>query len=74
MQTIQIDNNEIEHFIKNNYGNDTTSLLNDFIIFAKTELLSNEIKKGFDEVKEFDKGNINLSDANNFLSELKSEY
>ncbi len=35
MQTIQINNPEIESFISSQYGNDTQSLLSDFIKFVK---------------------------------------
>ena len=35
MQTIQINNPEIENFISAKYGNDTQSLLNDFVKFVK---------------------------------------
>jgi len=74
MQTIQINNIEAENFINSNYGNDTKSLVDDFLLFVKTELVASDIKKGFDEVDDFAKGNIHLTDANDFLSELKSGY
>jgi hypothetical protein len=62
MQTIQINNPEIENFLTANYGNDTQSLLNDFVRFVKLSLddgypvISNdEVKKrvtqAVDEVK-----------------------
>ncbi len=35
MQTIQINNAEIEMLIASKYGNDTQSLLNDFVQFIK---------------------------------------
>ena len=38
MQTIQINNPEIENFISTRYGNDTQGLLNDFIKFVKLSL------------------------------------
>ena len=38
MQTIQINNPEIENFISSQYGNDTQSLLNDFVKFVKLSL------------------------------------
>ncbi len=38
MQTIQINNPEIESFISSEYGNDTQSLLNDFMKFVKLSL------------------------------------
>jgi hypothetical protein len=38
MQTIQINNPEIESFISSQYGNDTQGLLNDFVKFVKLSL------------------------------------
>lgn len=38
MQTIQINNPEVESFIASRYGNDTQSLVNDFIKFVKLSL------------------------------------
>ncbi len=38
MQTIQINNPEIESFIASRYGSDTQSLVNDFIKFVKLSL------------------------------------
>jgi len=38
MQTIQIDNPEIESFLSSEYGNDTQGLLNDFIKFVKLSI------------------------------------
>ena len=38
MQTIQINDIEIENFISSRYGNDTQSLLNDFVRFVKLSL------------------------------------
>ncbi len=38
MQTIQINNPEIENFIASKYGSDTQSLVNDFINFVKLSL------------------------------------
>jgi len=38
MQTIQINNPEIESFIASQYGDDTKSLLSDFVKFVKLSL------------------------------------
>jgi len=38
MQTIQINNPEIENFISSQYGSDTQDLLNDFVKFVKLSL------------------------------------
>lgn len=38
MQTIQINNPEVENFIASRYGSDTQSLVNDFIKFVKLSL------------------------------------
>ena len=74
MQTIQIDNVELENFISLQYGNDKTGLVNDFIKFVKTELIVNDIKKGFNEIELYQEGKTELTSAKAFLSELKSEY
>jgi hypothetical protein len=74
MQTIKINNPELENFISSQYGNDETTLINDFVKFIKTELIINDIKKGFDEVELFKKGDKTLTDAKDFLEDLKSEY
>ena len=72
MQTIQIDNAELESFISSKYGNDKNSLLNDFVKFVKTEIIVNDIKKGFDEVEQYKQGKTYLTSAKDFLEELKS--
>ena len=74
MQTIQIDNTELENFISLKYGDDENSLVNDFIKFVKTELVINDIKKGFDEVESHKNKKTKLTNAEAFLDELKSEY
>ena len=74
MQTIQINNAELEQYINLQYGNDKNSLINDFVMFLKTEIHSNNIKKGFDEVKQYKEGKRELTDSTDFLKELKSEY
>jgi len=38
MQTIQINNSELEQYIALRYGDDKNSLVNDFVTFLKTEL------------------------------------
>ncbi len=38
MQTIQINNPEIENFLTSNYGDDTQSLLKDFVKFVKLSI------------------------------------
>jgi len=72
MQSIHIDNIEIENFIQSQYGDDKASLVNDFISFIKTELLVKDMKKGLDEVSDYKNKTARLTDANDFLSELKS--
>lgn len=74
MQTIQIDNPELESFISLQYGNDKTSLIKDFVKFIQTEVIINDIKKGFDEVELYKQGKTNLTSVEAFLDELKSEY
>jgi hypothetical protein len=74
MQTIQINNADIEHLINSEYGNDTKSLLNDFVVFIKEKHTINGIKKGLDEVKLYEQGKSNLQSADDLLQELKSEY
>ena len=74
MQTIQIDNPEVENFISSRYGNDKTSLVNDFVKFVQTELIINDIKKGFDEVELYKHGKTKFTNADAFLDELKSEH
>ena len=44
------------------------------ILGAKVKVVSNDLRKGFDEVEDFKTNKIQLSDANDFLSELKSAY
>ena len=72
--TIQINNPEIEQFITTQYGNNQTNLINDFLLFVKSEILSNELKKGFDEVEKFkqNKHKQPLTNAYDFLDELKN--
>ena len=74
MQTIQINSVEIENFIKLKYGQDRDSLLNDFMMFIKTELICHEIKKGFDEIKLFEMGEKPLNNIEDVISRLRSEH
>ena len=74
MQTIQINSTEIEDFIKLQYGQDSDSLLKDFMIFIRTELIGHDIKKGFDEVKLFENGQKSLNSIEDVISRLRSEY
>jgi hypothetical protein len=62
MQTIQIDNPEVESFIYAQYGNDQVGLINDFITFVKTELIVSDIKKGFDEIEQYESNKITITD------------
>jgi hypothetical protein len=72
MQTIRIEDSEVESIIKSEYGGDTKNLLNDFIMFIKERHTINGIKKGFDEVKLYEKDKIDLKNVDDFISELKS--
>jgi len=72
MHTIHIDNTEIENFINTKYLGNENGLMADFVSFVKTELIINDIKKGFDEVKLYEENSVNLTNARDFLSELKS--
>jgi hypothetical protein len=55
MQTIQITNPDIEHFINSEYGDDTKSLLSDFVVFIKHRARflkdKREFNKTFEDVK-----------------------
>jgi|GEM_PF-1237466 len=70
---IDIDNSELENFIKMRYGDDKNSLINDFLSFIKTESHIHKIKRAFDEVEDYKMGKIKLSSAEDFLQELRSE-
>lgn len=72
MQTIQIDNAEIENFIDMKYGEDRTTLLSDFVAFVKIEIIAAEIKKGFNEVEQYRRGLKELGSVEDFISKLKS--
>ena len=72
MQTIQINDREAENYINSVYGKNMTNLVDDFLLFVKTEIVSSELKKGFDEVESYKDGTTHLTDATDFLSELKS--
>jgi hypothetical protein len=74
MQTIRINNHEAEQYIESVYGDDQSNLINDFLLFVKTEIASNELARGFDEVEKYKDGKTTLTDAKDFLSELKSDY
>jgi len=72
MQTIQINDRETENYINSVYGKNITNLVDDFLLFVKTEIVSSELKKGLDEVESYKNNKTNLTDATDFLSELKS--
>lgn len=74
MQTIQINNPELEDFIKVQYGKDNESLLNDFMVFVKTELVGNDIKKGFDEVALYEQGKKELRNIEDVIARLKGGH
>lgn len=85
MQTIQINNPEIENFISSTYGNDTQSLMGDFVKFVKLSLSDgypaisqDEAKKRVSQaVEEIKSGNAILlnqeeydKDMNEFMKSL----
>ena len=72
MQTIQINNQEIENFINTRYGEDKSTLLSDFAAFVKTEIIATEIKKGFDEVAEYEQGSRRLGSVDDFIGKFRS--
>jgi len=72
MQSIQINNVELEDFIKLKYGQDSDSLLYDFMTFVRTEFVGHELKKGFDEVKLFEAGEKSLSSVEEMMLRLRS--
>jgi len=72
MQSIQINNVELEDFIKLKYGQDNDSLLYDFMTFVRTEFVGHELKKGFDEVKLFEAGEKSLSSVEEMMLRLRS--
>jgi len=72
MQSIQINNVELENFIKLKYGQDSDSLLHDFMTFIKTEFVAHELKKGFDEVKLFEMGKKPLSSVEAMMARIRS--
>ena len=49
--SIKLNNSETEQYIKSIYGNNQNNLVDDFLLFIKTELVVNDLKKGFDEVE-----------------------
>jgi len=71
MQTIQINNQQVENYISTTYGDDKASLIDDFVLFIKAQILESNIKKGFGEVQEYKEGQKILTDAYEFLDELK---
>jgi hypothetical protein len=79
MQTIRINNPEIEKFISSQYGNDTQSLLKDFVDFVKISLddsypsLSNEEAKQrvAQAVEEVKKGTANLLSQDEYDRDMK---
>lgn len=71
---IKIDNSELENFIQMKYGNDKSSLVDDFLSFIKTESHIYKIKKAFDEVEEYKVGKKKLKSAESLLKEIESEY
>ena len=73
MYSLQIDNPEIEQYIHKHYKDNDVSLVNDFLVFLKTEMVSKEIKKGFKEVEQYKGNKTTLNDATSFLETLKSE-
>ncbi|MBE0496047.1 MAG: hypothetical protein IBX45_06525 [Campylobacterales bacterium] len=72
MQTIHLNNAELEQYIYLKYGDDDSSLLRDFVTFLKTDLHTSNLKKSLEEVKQFKEGTKTLSTAEDFLTEIKS--
>ena len=78
MQTIQINNPEIEKFISSRYGNDTQTLLKDFVEFMKRSLdngyptlTHEEAKKRVAEaIKEVKNGTVNLLSQNEYDEDM----
>ena len=75
MQTIQlnVDDKFYNDIIKS--GIDLQHELKKMIqkaIYINEHKIADEIKQGLSEIEQFKQGKIDLQDANNFLSELKS--
>ena len=79
MQTIQINNPEIEKFISSQYGGDTQSLLKDFVQFMKLSLddgypaLSGEEakKRVAEAIEEVKSGNANLLNQDEYDEDME---
>ncbi|MDF1878811.1 hypothetical protein JHD46_04060 [Sulfurimonas sp. SAG-AH-194-C20] len=79
MQTIQINNPEIENFISSEYGNDTQSLLKDFMKFVKLSLddgypviSKNEAKSRVeDAIAQVKNGTAKLLSQNEYDEDMK---
>lgn len=78
MQTIQINNPEIEKFISTQYGSDTQTLLKDFVAFMKLSLddgyptLSKEEakKRVTQAIEEIKNGEASLLSQNEYDEEM----
>ncbi|MDF1877042.1 hypothetical protein JHD47_04370 [Sulfurimonas sp. SAG-AH-194-L11] len=71
MQTIQINNPEIENFISSEYGNDTQSLLRDFVKFVKLSL--NDACPTLSKSEASSRVNIAIAQVKNDTADLLSQ-
>jgi len=75
MQTIQVDLEDNIYQDMLNRGINVQEELNKLLkktIYHKEHKIANDIIVGLEEVEQYKKGTINLSNANDLLSELKS--
>jgi hypothetical protein len=75
MQTIQINNAEIENFINAKYGDDRSTLINDFVAFVKTKIAaSNRPQAAIDiqkDIEAYHKGELETTPlGHEFWSEM----
>ena len=77
MQTIQfqIEDSLYNEIVKKGINiQDELKLAFNKILYKKEYQMADEIKQAFDEVKQFKDGKIDLTNADDFLSELKSGH
>jgi len=72
---LQIEDNLYNEIVKKGINvQDELKLALNKILYKKEYQMADEIKQALDEVKQFKDVKINLTNADDFLSELKSEH
>jgi len=70
MLSLNISNPTIESFFRNEYNNDEKKFINDIMHYIETYKIKQSVKKGLEEVKLLNSGQLEKRELKHILDEL----